>query len=71
MEAIACGLPVVTLPGGLMRGRHSHAILTQLGVPQTAARDKDDCVDIAVRLGTDREWRSEVVRRMAEGEVRL
>src|SRR5439155_5579077 len=39
-EAIACGLPVVTLPGKFMRGRHSYAILTQLGVTESIARDK-------------------------------
>jgi predicted O-linked N-acetylglucosamine transferase (SPINDLY family) len=71
MEAIACGLPVVTLPGDFMRGRHGYAILTQLGVPETIARDKDHYIDIAVRLGTDPDWRSEIVSRMAEGEQRL
>ena len=38
-EAVACGLPVVTVPGPLMRARHSSAILTQLGVTETIARD--------------------------------
>jgi predicted O-linked N-acetylglucosamine transferase (SPINDLY family) len=48
-----------------MRGRHSYAILTQLGVTETIAPDVDAYVEIAVRLGLDREWRSGIVERMA------
>jgi predicted O-linked N-acetylglucosamine transferase (SPINDLY family) len=66
-EAIACGLPVVTLPGKLMRARHSYAILNQLGVTETIARDSADYVDIAVRLGLDRQWRQGVTDRMVNG----
>jgi predicted O-linked N-acetylglucosamine transferase (SPINDLY family) len=64
LEAIACGLPVVTLPGKFLRGRHSYAILTQLGITDTIARDKEEYIDIAVRLAQDRGWRSEILKRM-------
>ena len=67
MEAIACGLPLVTLPGTLMRSRHSFAILTQLGIPETIARNEEDYVRIAVRLGTDTRWRQEVINKMKAG----
>ena len=66
LEAIASRLPVVTLPGALMRGRHSSAILTQLGITDTFAADRADYVRIAVRLATDAAWRRELVDRMAE-----
>ncbi len=56
-EALACGLPVVTWPGPMMRGRHSAAILTMAGLTDTIARDPDHYVEIAVRLGRDRAWR--------------
>ena len=65
LEAIACGLPIVTAPGGLNRSRHSYAILTQLGVTDTIARDKEEYVNIAVRLGLDRDCRARIVQRMA------
>jgi predicted O-linked N-acetylglucosamine transferase (SPINDLY family) len=52
-EALACGLPVVTLPGSLMRGRHSPAILHMLGVTDTLATDLNDYVAKAVQLGRD------------------
>jgi predicted O-linked N-acetylglucosamine transferase (SPINDLY family) len=66
-EAVACGLPVVTLPGMLMRARHSYAILTQLGVTETIARDTAEYVDIAVRFGIDKRWREGVIDRMVAG----
>jgi predicted O-linked N-acetylglucosamine transferase (SPINDLY family) len=71
MEAIACGLPVVTAPGKLMRGRHSYAILTQLGVTETIASGVDEYIEIAVRLGLDRQWRTGIVERMAARHAAL
>jgi predicted O-linked N-acetylglucosamine transferase (SPINDLY family) len=50
LEAIACGLPVVTLPTALMRGRHSAAILQQMGLADRVAADLDDYVAQAVAL---------------------
>ncbi len=53
LEAIAHGLPVVTLPGRFMRGRHSAAILDQMGLGHRIATDLDDYIDRAVALGAD------------------
>jgi predicted O-linked N-acetylglucosamine transferase (SPINDLY family)/MoaA/NifB/PqqE/SkfB family radical SAM enzyme len=50
LEAVTLGLPVVTLPTGLMRGRHTLAILTRMGLDATIARDGADFVAIAARL---------------------
>ena len=66
-EAVACGLPVVTLPGRYMRGRQSYAILTQLGATETIARDEQDYVEIAVRLALNRAWRNHVIGGMKRG----
>lgn len=71
MDAVARDLPVVTLPGTLMRGRQSMAILTRMGVTETIATSTDDYVRIAVRLGTDVAWRSEVVTQMLSGKQKL
>ncbi len=70
-EAIACELPVVTLPGKLMRSRHSAAILTQLGVSETIAGDAEQYVEIAVKLGLDVDWRKSVVGRVVAGYSEL
>ena len=66
-EAIACRLPVITLPGELARSRQGYAILTQLKVTETIANDKASYVEIAVRLGMDGSLREEIVGRMVRG----
>ncbi len=65
-EAIAMGLPVVTLPGDLMRQRHSFAMLTMMGCTETVAASEDDYIEIAVRLGREPDWRDAVRARMGE-----
>ncbi len=39
LESLTHDLPIVTLAGPMMRGRHSAAILQMLGVPETIAAD--------------------------------
>jgi predicted O-linked N-acetylglucosamine transferase (SPINDLY family) len=58
LESLACNLPIVTMRGSLMRGRHSAAILQRMGIAETIAESVDDYVAIAARLGCDRDYRS-------------
>ena len=71
LECLARDLPMVTLPGELMRGRHTAAILEMMGVTETIAGSIDDYVDIAVRLGRDGEWRGELRGRIAANKHRV
>lgn len=71
LDAIACGLPVVTLPGTFMRARQSAAMLTLAAVPDLVAGDEDDYVRIAARLANDSAWASEIARRMVAGQSRV
>jgi protein O-GlcNAc transferase len=71
LEAMACELPMVTLPGRFLRGRHTYAILTQLGVTETIASSESDYIKIAARLGLDPAARKALVRKMAENAGRL
>ncbi|MBW4639531.1 MAG: tetratricopeptide repeat protein [Gloeocapsa sp. UFS-A4-WI-NPMV-4B04] len=66
LEAIACNLPIVTYPGEFMRGRHSYAILKMLGVTDTIAKNEAEYIEIAVKLGLDREWRNSIVECMIQ-----
>ena len=66
MEAIACGLPIVTCPGEFMRGRHSYGILKMMGVTETIAQDEAEYVEIAVKLGLAPDWRQALVRKIYE-----
>ncbi len=70
-EAIACGLPVVTLPGEFMRSRHSYGILKQIGVTETIASSLQEYVEIAVKLGKDKQWREKVKQKIIQNHHRL
>ena len=50
LESLANDLPIVTMPGEQMRGRHSAAILQMMGVTDTIAQTLDDYVAMAARL---------------------
>jgi predicted O-linked N-acetylglucosamine transferase (SPINDLY family) len=66
LESLTHNLPVVTLPSGLMRGRHSAAILRMMGVTETIARTVDEYVAIAARLGNnpaERLWLRDAIAR--------
>ena len=71
MESLAYDLPIVTMPGTLMRGRHSAAILWRMGVTETIAATLDDYVSIAVSLGADTAKRQAVSRKIAANKRRV
>jgi predicted O-linked N-acetylglucosamine transferase (SPINDLY family) len=71
LESLPHGLPVVTLPGKLMRGRHTMAILKMMGVTETIAATVDDYVATAVRLGKDLPWRKAIAAKMAANRDRV
>ena len=71
LEAIACDLPIVTLPGEFMRGRHSAAILQMLGLTETIATSEAEYVAIAVHLGLDSVGRTQLVEQMRDRHSHL
>ena len=71
LDAIASGLPIVTLPGAFMRGRQSAGMLQTLGVPELVASDVEDYVGKAVAIATDRAYRRELSRKMAQNRDRV
>jgi protein O-GlcNAc transferase len=66
LEAIACGLPLVTYPGEFMRGRHADSFLKMIGVTETIAENVENYIEIAVRLGSDTAWRQEIKAKMQQ-----
>jgi protein O-GlcNAc transferase len=64
LEAIACGLPIVTCPSDQMRSRHAYAMLQILGVTDTIADSPEQYIVIAARLAQDSSWREQVVAQM-------
>jgi len=47
------GVPVVTCPGETFASRHSLSHLSNAGLTETIARDRDDYVELAVALAGD------------------
>ncbi|HEV2221018.1 MAG TPA: tetratricopeptide repeat protein [Casimicrobiaceae bacterium] len=68
LDALACGLPVVTLPGAFMRGRQSAAMLRIVGVPELVAADRAEYVGLATRLARDAQWRGALATRIRDGK---
>jgi len=71
LEAIECNLPIVTFSGAFMRGRHSSAILTMMGVKENIASSVDEYIELAVRLGKDSDWRQQISEKIAENKHRI
>jgi predicted O-linked N-acetylglucosamine transferase (SPINDLY family) len=71
IEGLPHDLPIVTLAGPLMRGRHTTAILTIMGVTETIATTVDEYVAVARRLATDTAWRATIKERMKQNKHRV
>jgi len=65
MQAVECGLPVVTQRGQFLRGRLGSGILEHLGLEDLVTTDDDAMVALAVRLARDAGACADVRARMA------
>jgi protein O-GlcNAc transferase len=68
LESLAHDLPIVTMAGPLMRGRHTAAILQRMGLVETIAGSIDAYVSAAVRLAKDVPLRTALKTRMAQNK---
>jgi protein O-GlcNAc transferase len=59
-ESLAFGVPVITLPSKLMRGRLTLAMYRMMGMEECVSGSAGEYVEIAVALGTDRGRREDV-----------
>jgi len=64
LQAFSVGAPVVTLPGRFQRGRHTQAMYRKMAIFDCIARDPQDYIDIAVRIGTDGEYARDLRQRI-------
>jgi predicted O-linked N-acetylglucosamine transferase (SPINDLY family) len=71
LESLVHDLPIVTLRGELMRGRHTSAVLEMMGLDETIARTVDDYVEIAGRLGNSAAERASMSARIAASKHRV
>jgi predicted O-linked N-acetylglucosamine transferase (SPINDLY family) len=57
VQAIECGLPIVTREGRFLRGRLASGVLRSMDLTELIVETKPDYVSLAVRLLTDRNYR--------------
>ena len=65
-EALALGVPVVTLPSFQLPGRFTMGLYREIGIDACIARSEAEFVDLAIRLATEPERRRAVSQQIAE-----
>jgi predicted O-linked N-acetylglucosamine transferase (SPINDLY family) len=71
IQAVECGLPIVTLKGRFMRGRLASGILDRMGLSDLVAESDKEYVEFAVKLAIDADYRKSVSTRMAHARTLL
>ena len=64
MQALECGLPIVTMEGRFMRGRLASGLLKRIGLPELVAASEEDYIALGVRLAEDAGYRQSVRERI-------
>lgn len=59
-EGLAIGIPIVTYPSEHFRGRMTLSCYNRMNYRECVADSPEDYIDIAVKLGTDPEYRNQV-----------
>ena len=66
LEALRTNLPIVTTPGEFMRGRHTAAILTQIGLEDFVAKSNDEWIQRAINYAKDEALRADHAHQIKE-----
>ena len=64
-DGFSLNKPIITLPGRFVRGRYTFGGYQLMGIDDCIADSTESYVEIAVRLGTDADFRHDVERRIA------
>lgn len=70
-EALALGSPIVTLPGRFLRGRVTYACYRRMGVTDCVVDTPEAYAELAVRLGTEPDFRDAVRARILGASAAL
>ena len=70
-QSLAMGTPVVTLPGDYLRGRVSLAIYRHMEMLDCVATDPSDFARIALRLGTEPEFRQAIEKQIETSSEKI
>ena len=64
MRRFPWAVPIVTMPSQFLRGRITHALYEQMGVRDCVVSSPAEYVDLAVKLGTDMDFRAAISARI-------
>jgi len=65
-DTLWAGIPVVTAKGCHFASRVSESLLNAMNLPELVARDSDEMVKIAARIGTNARYRKQLRKKVAE-----
>lgn len=71
LQGLAVGTPIVTLPGNFQRGRHTYGYYKKMDYMECVASNPTEYIQLAVRLGTDADYRQHVRKQILERNVVL
>jgi len=71
MQAVECGLPIVTREGRFLRGRLASGILKRMELQELVAATEENYVELAVTLCRNAEYRTHIRRRIEAGRHAL
>jgi protein O-GlcNAc transferase len=60
VQAIECGLPLVTREGRFLRGRLASGVLRRMDLQELIVQTKTDYVNLVVKLATDHDYRAHI-----------
>jgi predicted O-linked N-acetylglucosamine transferase (SPINDLY family) len=66
VQAMECGLPLVTREGKFLRGRLASGVLRRMGLTELIVQTKAEYVDLAVKLATDRSYQAYIRHEIQE-----
>lgn len=66
LQGLGLGTPIVTLPGNFQRGRHTYSYYQRMKINECVAADRDDYVQIALRIGKDKDYRYSLSERISD-----
>jgi protein O-GlcNAc transferase len=64
MQAVDCGLPIVTKEGRFLRGRFASGILQVIGLSDLVTHSEEEYISLAVKLAHDDNYRQQIKGRM-------
>jgi predicted O-linked N-acetylglucosamine transferase (SPINDLY family) len=71
VQAMECGLPLVTREGRFLRGRLASGVLRRIDLHELIAPSEADYVNLVVKLVTDRDYRTHIRHEIEQRRPRL